>query len=169
MKKKLSPFDECSWCVCLRRQNKPKKMSACLSVWTCTNKSFCYSTLRESSWKDSVIFLIFTICLINHKIWLSQHFASRTYARFPEVESGSGIRTHHTAQTSPTLRDGSCSRNSKNYFTHVTFNYFYSDSRKVPIIKADVLTPVSSIQLVYSWCIQLKFFVPRMKQIPLMW
>ena len=33
-------------------------------VWT--NKSFCYLTLCESSWKVSVIFLIFTICLIDH-------------------------------------------------------------------------------------------------------
>ena len=36
-KKKLSPFDKCSWFVCLRRQNKPKKTSVCLrvclSVW----------------------------------------------------------------------------------------------------------------------------------------
>ena len=36
----------------------------------------------------------------------------------------------------------SCSRNSKNYFSDVTHNYFYSDSRKVPRIKGDVLTPV---------------------------
>ena len=55
--------------------------------------------------------------------------------------SRSGIRTHDTAQTSPTLRDNSCSRNLKNYTSDVTFNYFYSDSRKVPRIKADVLTP----------------------------
>ena len=52
------------------------------------------------------------------------------------------MRTHHTGQTSPTLGDRSCSRNSKNYFSDVTFNYFYSDSRKVSRIKADVLTPV---------------------------
>ena len=47
-KKKFSPFDECSWFVCLRRQNKPKtilslftysvcdekvKIFVCLSVW----------------------------------------------------------------------------------------------------------------------------------------
>ena len=37
-----------------------------------------------------------------------------------------GIRTHHTGQTSATLRDSSCSRNSKNYFSDVTFNYFIS-------------------------------------------
>ena len=30
-KKKFSPFDKCSWFVCLRRQNKPKKISVCLS------------------------------------------------------------------------------------------------------------------------------------------
>ena len=57
--------------------------------------------------------------------------------------SRSGIRTHHTGQTSPTLRDGSCSRNPKHYFSDVSFNNFYYDSRKVPRIKADVLTPVS--------------------------
>ena len=55
----------------------------------------------------------------------------------------SGIRTHHTGQTSPTLGDGNCSRNSKNYFSDGTFNYSYSDSRKVPRIRADVLTPVN--------------------------
>ena len=44
----------------------------------------------------------------------------------------------------PTLGDGSCSRNSENYFSDVTFNYFYSDSRKVSRIKADVLTPVKN-------------------------
>ena len=48
------------------------------------------------------------------------------------------IRTHHTGQTSPTLRDGSCSRNLKNYFSNVTFDQFYPDSRKLPRIKADV-------------------------------
>ena len=32
-KKKNSPFDKCSWFVCLRRQNKPKNISVCLSVW----------------------------------------------------------------------------------------------------------------------------------------
>ena len=66
----------------------------------------------------------------------------------------SGIRTQHTGQTSPTLRDSSCSRNSKNYFSDITFNYSYSDSRKVPKIKADVLTPVSfntvTVQLMYT-------------------
>ena len=31
-KKKISPFDKCSWFVCLRRQNKQKKISVCLSV-----------------------------------------------------------------------------------------------------------------------------------------
>ena len=35
-------------------------------LWKCTNKSFCYLTLCKSSWKVSVIFLISTICLINH-------------------------------------------------------------------------------------------------------
>ena len=51
---------------------------------------------------------------------------------------------------SPTLRDGSCSRNSKNDFSDVTFNYFYSDSQKVPRIKADVLTPVNLTPYNYS-------------------
>ena len=51
------------------------------------------------------------------------------------------IRTHHTGQTSPTLRDGS--RNSKKKFSDVTFNYVYSDSHKVPRIKANVSTPVN--------------------------
>ena len=73
--------------------------------------------------------------------------------------SRSGIGTHHTGQTAPTLRDASCSRNSNNYFSDVTFNYFYFDSRKVPRIKADVLTPVSSTPLVYSSCIQRSSFV----------
>ena len=61
---------------------------------------------------------------------------SQTYAKFPEVES------ERTTQrkTSLLLRDGSCSRNSKNYTSDVTFNYFYSDSRKVTKIKAGVLT-----------------------------
>ena len=44
----------------------------------------------------------------------------------------------------PTLRDGSCSRNSKNYTSDVTFNYVYSNSQKVSRIKSDVLTPVNS-------------------------
>ena len=64
--------------------------------------------------------------------------------------SGSGIRTHHTGQTSRTLRDGIV-RNSRNYISDVTFNYFYSDSRKVTRIKADVLTPVNSTPY-DSWC-----------------
>ena len=55
--------------------------------------------------------------------------------------SRSGIRTHDTAHTLPTLRDNSCSRNLKNYASDGTFNYFYSDSRKVLRIKANVLTP----------------------------
>ena len=32
-KKKFSPFDKCSWFLCLRRQNKPRKISVCLDVW----------------------------------------------------------------------------------------------------------------------------------------
>ena len=58
--------------------------------------------------------------------------------------SRSGIRTHHTGQTLPTLRDSSCSRNSKKDFSDSTFNYPYFNSRKVPRIKSDVLTPVNS-------------------------
>ena len=30
VKKKFPPFDECSWFVCLRRQNEQKKISVCL-------------------------------------------------------------------------------------------------------------------------------------------
>ena len=68
----------------------------------------------------------------------------------------SGIRTHqHTGKNSLTLRDGGSSPNSENYFSDVTFNYFYSDSRKVPRIKADVLTLVSSTPLMYT---TLEFF-----------
>ena len=55
--------------------------------------------------------------------------------------SRSGIRTHDTAHNSPTLRDMSCNRSLKNYASDVTFNYFYSDFRKVLRIEADVLTP----------------------------
>ena len=38
VKKKFSPFEKCSWFVCLRRQNKQKKspsvcLSVCLDVW----------------------------------------------------------------------------------------------------------------------------------------
>ena len=33
VKKKFSPFDKCSWFICLRRQNESKKMFVCLSVW----------------------------------------------------------------------------------------------------------------------------------------
>ena len=50
--------------------------------------------------------------------------------------SRSAIRTHHIAKTSPTLREGRCNRNSKNYILDVTFNFFFSDSRKVPKIEA---------------------------------
>ena len=38
-KKKFSPFDECSWFVCLRRQNKQKKFR--LSVWLSVCLSVC--------------------------------------------------------------------------------------------------------------------------------
>ena len=34
----------------------------------------------------------------------------------------SEIRTHHTAETSPTLREGSCNRVTKNNILDVTFN-----------------------------------------------
>ena len=46
---------------------------------------------------------------------------------------------HHTGQTSLALRESSWSRNSKNYFSDVTFNYFYSDSRKIPSIKEQLM------------------------------
>ena len=52
----------------------------------------------------------------------------------------------------------SCRQNSRNYISDVTFNYFYSDSGKVPRIKADVLTPVNST-LYDSWCTTFDFFV----------
>ena len=68
------------------------------------------------------------------------------------------IRTHHTGQTSPTLGDGGCSRNPNKYFPDVTFNYFYSDSRKVPRIKSDLLTPVNWTPY-DSWCIQRSTFL----------
>ena len=42
---------------------------------------------RRHKTKVSVIFLIFTICLINHNNTLSQYFVLRIYATFPEVES----------------------------------------------------------------------------------
>ena len=69
--------------------------------------------------------------------------------------SRSGIRTHYIAQTSPTLRGGNGSRNSKNDISDVIFNYFYFDSRKVLRIKAGVLTVkiqhrVTREQLMYN-------------------
>ena len=51
-----------------------------------------------------------------------------------------------------------CRQNSRNYFSDVTFNYFYSDSRKVPRIKTDVLTPVNSTPY-DNWCTTLDFLV----------
>ena len=62
---------------------------------------------------------------------------SRTYAKFPEVES------ERTTQRTPRQHYGTIVvvEIKKNYASDVTFNYFYSDSRKVPRIKADVLTP----------------------------
>ena len=64
----------------------------------------------------------------------------RTYAKFPEVES------ERTTQDEPRQHYGTVVvvEIQKNYFSDVTFNYFYSDFRKVPRIKADVLTPVNS-------------------------
>ena len=65
---------------------------------------------------------------------------SRTYAKFPEVESARTTqdkpRQHYETVVVVEI--------PKNYFSDVTFNDFYSDSRKVPKIKADVLTPVNS-------------------------
>ena len=39
--------------------------------------------------------------------------------------SRSGIRTHRTAETSPTLWKISCNRNSENYILGAIFNYFF--------------------------------------------
>ena len=39
--------------------------------------------------------------------------------------SRSETRTHHTSDTSQTLQEGSCNRNSKIYFSDVTFNSFF--------------------------------------------
>ena len=115
----------------------------------------CYLTLRERSWKVSVKFLIFTICLINHNNLLFQYFVSRTYAKFPKSE--------RIAQNKPRQHyyNSSCSRNSKNYTSDVTFNHFHSDSRKVPGIKAGVLTVKMQhrVRLENSWCTTLGFFV----------
>ena len=52
--------------------------------------------------------------------------------------SRSGIRTHDTVQTSPTLQDNSCSRNLKNYTSDVTFNYFYTGAPIVGIARWSV-------------------------------
>ena len=52
----------------------------------------------------------------------------------------------------------SCRQNSRNYISDVTFNHFYSDSRKVPRIKADILTPVNSTPY-DSWCTTFDFLV----------
>ena len=52
----------------------------------------------------------------------------------------------------------SCRQNLRNYISVVTFNYFYSDSRKVPRITADVLTPVNSTPY-DSWCTTFDFLV----------
>ena len=69
----------------------------------------------------------------------------RTYAKFPEVES------ERTTQDKPCQHYGTVVVVE---MQKIIFNYFYSDSRKVPRIEADVLTPVSSTPLVYSSCIQ---------------
>ena len=52
----------------------------------------------------------------------------------------------------------SCGQSLRNYISDVTFNYFYSDSRKVPRIKADILTPVNSTPY-DSWCTTFDFLV----------
>ena len=70
---------------------------------------------------------------------------SRTYAKFPEVESErttqDKLRQHYGTVVLVEIQKK---------ISGVTFNYFYSDSRKVPRIKADVVTSVSSTPLVYS-------------------
>ena len=40
--KKFSPFDKCLWFLCLRRQNKAKKISVCLSVWMYVRTWTCH-------------------------------------------------------------------------------------------------------------------------------
>ena len=52
----------------------------------------------------------------------------------------------------------SCRQNSKNYISDVSFNYFYSDSWKVPRIKADVWIPMNST-VYYNWCTTFDFLV----------
>ena len=75
---------------------------------------------------------------IVHKITNTklQNYKSTNTQNFPKWNPNK----RHSANPA-TLWDNSCSRNLKNYPSDVTFNYFYSDSRKVPRIKANVLTP----------------------------
>ena len=49
----------------------------------------------------------------------------------------------HTTNLANITGRYSCSQNSRNYISDVTFNYFYSDYQKVLRIKTDVLTPVN--------------------------
>ena len=90
-------------------------------------KSFCYISYIHN------MFELITI--------ISYHNVScheiRKYSR-------SEIRTHHTAEKSPTSRKGvSCSRNSKKYISDVTFNYFFfrfskSTENKSRLVKLSV-------------------------------
>ena len=65
---------------------------------------------------------------------------SGTYAKFSELES------ERTTQDKPRQHYGMVAvvEIRKNYFSDVTFNYFYFDFRKVLGIKTNVLTPVYS-------------------------
>ena len=56
-----------------------------------------------------------------------------------EIYQISEIRTHYTAETSPTLREGSCNRNTKKKIPDVTFNSFLSDCRKMARVKVGLL------------------------------
>ena len=76
---------------------------------------------------------------------------SRTYAKFPEVKSEritqDKSRQHYGTVVVVEIQ--------KKCISDITFNYFYSDSRKVPMIKAGVLTVdiqhlTTREQLIYS-------------------
>ena len=119
------------------------------------------------------------------RVWSGISYREQTQ-NFPKWNPN----TRHSANLANITTTG-CSRNLKNYASDVTFNYFYSDSRKVLRIKAHVLTHhrdtmINTVrQLMHnirlfcgtecsaalSWRqVRTKFFfVPPMKQIPLMW
>ena len=78
---------------------------------------------------------------------------SRTYAKW-------NLNAPHRTNLANITGWYSCIQNSRNYISDVTFNYFYSDSRKVPRIKADELTPVNSTPY-DSWCTRFDFCGPQ--------